>query len=419
MKIGIIGAGAAGLVATWLLEKDFEVILFEQNDRLGGHAHTKYIESENKSVPIESGFEFFNDIIFPHFIKLLEILHVPINRYKANYTFYSKDHLIVIPPFVKGKMYWRGLLPKNLALLIQFKHFIIEGAKIVQKNNKTISIEEFTKTLYITKKFKNTFLYPFLASQWGCKSVEELKAFSAYDVLYWIVKNKPKGINPVNLLEITHGVSSYIDALHSQLSQAQIHTNSTISDIQYSEGKYTIITANTTYTVDHVILATNAHEAAHLLKNVDHTVKLRASLSTVTYITTRIAVHGDISFMPKNPRDWSQANIYSDGIEGYLTIYKYWKSETPLFRSWVFPDRENFKMPDPLFGLETYYHALVNPDYFKNQEVIAHYQGSHNLWLAGLYTQGIDSHESAIQSAMTIAQKLAPRAERLINLQSI
>ena len=39
MKIGIIG-GAAGLLAAWLLEDDYEVTLFERDDRLGGHAHT-------------------------------------------------------------------------------------------------------------------------------------------------------------------------------------------------------------------------------------------------------------------------------------------------------------------------------------------------------------------------------------------
>ncbi|MBC7811868.1 MAG: FAD-dependent oxidoreductase [Burkholderiales bacterium] len=41
MRIGVIGAGAAGLSTAWLLDKDrYEVTLFEAKDRLGGHADT-------------------------------------------------------------------------------------------------------------------------------------------------------------------------------------------------------------------------------------------------------------------------------------------------------------------------------------------------------------------------------------------
>jgi len=44
MRIGIIGGGAAGLAAAWLLEHDHDVTHFEKDDRLGGHAHTVDIE---------------------------------------------------------------------------------------------------------------------------------------------------------------------------------------------------------------------------------------------------------------------------------------------------------------------------------------------------------------------------------------
>jgi predicted NAD/FAD-binding protein len=44
MEIGIIGAGAAGLTAAWLLNGNHNVTLFEKQDRLGGHAQTVDIE---------------------------------------------------------------------------------------------------------------------------------------------------------------------------------------------------------------------------------------------------------------------------------------------------------------------------------------------------------------------------------------
>lgn len=39
-RIAVIGGGVAGMVTAWLLESAHDVVLFERNDRLGGHAHT-------------------------------------------------------------------------------------------------------------------------------------------------------------------------------------------------------------------------------------------------------------------------------------------------------------------------------------------------------------------------------------------
>ena len=47
-KIAIIGSGIAGLSAAHFLEKQFDVSLFEKNDRLGGHTNTVNVLENNK-----------------------------------------------------------------------------------------------------------------------------------------------------------------------------------------------------------------------------------------------------------------------------------------------------------------------------------------------------------------------------------
>lgn len=76
MRIGIIGSGAAGLASAWLLEEHHEVLLFEKNDRFGGHAQTVYVNQSDTQIPIEIGFEFFNERMYPHFCRLLAALNV-------------------------------------------------------------------------------------------------------------------------------------------------------------------------------------------------------------------------------------------------------------------------------------------------------------------------------------------------------
>ena len=55
MRIGIIGAGASGLIAAWLLQEHHDVTVFEKQDRLGGHAHTVDIAVDGKLIPIDAG----------------------------------------------------------------------------------------------------------------------------------------------------------------------------------------------------------------------------------------------------------------------------------------------------------------------------------------------------------------------------
>ena len=40
LKIAVIGAGVAGIVAAYLLQRKHEVTIYEKNDYLGGHTRT-------------------------------------------------------------------------------------------------------------------------------------------------------------------------------------------------------------------------------------------------------------------------------------------------------------------------------------------------------------------------------------------
>ena len=57
-------------------------------------------------------------------------------------------------------------------------------------------------------------------------------------------------------------------------------------------------------------------------------------------------------------------------------------------------------------------------DYFDAQRRLKALQGQHGLWLAGLYADDADSHESAIRSAVTVAEQLAPESPRLNRMRA-
>lgn len=419
MKIGIIGGGAAGLACAWLLEKNFKVMLFEKLDRLGGNVKTEYVNLGDKTIPIETAFEFFNSFNYPYFCNLLKILKVPTSSYLLTSTYYTsnKDDLLALPIFQEDKINWASLSPSNLFKLIQFKYLILKARSFVTSNNRIVTLEEFANNLFLTKDFKDNFFYPFLSAGWG-DTLDAFKKCAAYDILSWLVKNEPNKVNNNMWYEIPAGTTSYINALVDQLSTVNIKLSVIIKSI-YPKGEkgYLIIQDDGTESkVDHLIIATNADQAAKLLSNIPSIQELQTSLSKIEYFHTTIAIHGDERLMPADKLYWSVANVYFDGTYSNLTTYKSWKSDTPIFRSWITPNIAKFNPPNPLYATEHFFHSKVNSNYFRAQEIIKRYQGINNIWIAGIYVNDMDAHESAIVSAINIAKKLAPKSSRLKKL---
>jgi len=76
-RIAIIGAGVAGLSAAWLLSRRHEVVLYEANDWLGGHANTVDVECPEGPIAVDTGFIVYNPGNYPNFTALLDHLMVP------------------------------------------------------------------------------------------------------------------------------------------------------------------------------------------------------------------------------------------------------------------------------------------------------------------------------------------------------
>ena len=89
-KIAIIGSGIAGLSAAHFLEKQFDVSLFEKNDRLGGHTNTVNVLENNNEIAIDTGFIVMNNKNYPNFSNLLEELDILL--FDSNMSFGYHDH---------------------------------------------------------------------------------------------------------------------------------------------------------------------------------------------------------------------------------------------------------------------------------------------------------------------------------------
>jgi len=76
-KIAVIGAGVSGLTAAYLLQRRYDVSLFEADTRLGGHAHTHDLATQDGGyVAVDSGFIVHNEQTYPNLLRLFHELGV-------------------------------------------------------------------------------------------------------------------------------------------------------------------------------------------------------------------------------------------------------------------------------------------------------------------------------------------------------
>src|SRR4051794_38981565 len=73
----VVGSGVAGLTAAHLLQRRYEVTLFEADDRLGGHAHTHELPTaDGGTADVDSGFIVHNRRTYPFLLRLFDELGV-------------------------------------------------------------------------------------------------------------------------------------------------------------------------------------------------------------------------------------------------------------------------------------------------------------------------------------------------------
>jgi predicted NAD/FAD-binding protein len=412
MRIGIIGGGGAGLASAWLLEQDHDVTLYEADERLGGHAHTVEIEAHGEQFGVDAGFQFFGPgPAYATFNRLLDALEVPRESYGATITLYRSQRRqhVVLPPFRRGWPVWVSLTPSAICDMIRFRRFLEGVPDFLAQHDTGVTIAEYVERQGLPESFTRRFLMPLLLAFW-CVEPDDFAQFAAYSALFYVGAAAQKGLRPPDQIEIKGGMKTYIDHLVRSLGRADVRVGAAVSRIEREADGFLVqdVTGGRR-TFDQVVVATGARQAGDLLSRVDGAGQLTRQLARFRYFGTTIAVHGDRRLMPRCRSAWSVVNARWDGAHSQLSIWNPVRG-LPVFRSWVSYEE---RMPEPLYATATYEHLMMTVDHFDAQRELKALRGHGGIWLAGLYADDADSHESAVRSAVEIARRLAPGSRRL------
>ena len=286
MKIGIIGAGVAGLTAAYLLSEKYNITLIERNKRLGGHTNTISVKENGKEIGVDTGFIVLNDRNYTNFKKLLSKLKVKIRNTDMSFSYYDEsDGFNYAGTGISGYFAQKKNLfsPKHYRFLLNVKKYSKKAANDVSNN---VLIDETLGEYLIRNNFPkdiiDKFIIPMGAAVWS-GSRNEISNFPVKMFLKFFDNHGILDLNNAPQWHTVDGGSyTYVRRILDQFKGKIIEGNGAKS-IQRTENKVEVTLENNEKLLfDKVVCATHADQTYHMIK--DHSIEEKVYTVTIPKI---------------------------------------------------------------------------------------------------------------------------------------
>lgn len=407
-KVAVIGTGVSGLSAAWLLAKSCDVVVYEREDRLGGHSNTVDVPVAGGATPVDTGFIVFNEPAYPNFTALLDHLGAASEASCMSFGVSMDDGAVEYSGQTFSSVFARrsnAASPSFWKMLSDIPRFHRDARDTLRAGFcEHASLGEFVAHGGYGRGFKEHFLKPMAAAIW---STPQMKVFD-YPAFSFLRFFENHGLLQVlNLPEwrtVSGGSRAYVTEL-AKAFEGGVRLNAGAARIERIGGKVHVTdTQGHRDVFDAVILATHADTARTVISDLD--AEERSILSAFTYQENHAVLHMDARHMPRRRRAWSSWNYIGDDDNGAVT---YWMNRLQNLSC-----TENiFVTLNPAAGIDpaktiaefSYDHPMFNNATERAQEDVWNIQGRGCIWHAGAHL-GHGFHEDGLQSGLAVAERV-------------
>jgi len=415
MRIGVVGGGVAGLVATWLLKDRHDVCLYEKASGAGGHAHTANLTFRGQTFPVDTAFITFSTERYPTFSRLLDHLGVPSLSVPTSFSCHIEgDGLSYVygpqrTRFRASLADWRK--PEFRRMMRDTLRFFRRAPGLLDARNghAGLTIGEYLTREGYSREFTFNLILPVASALWSLP----LGAVTDFDAASFVGTFKDAGYLSIwqrqHWRTVKGGSHQYVQRLVADLG-ARVRTSCEVRSVaRRPEG---VIIADATGgedTFDQVIMASHADQTLRIL--ADPSDAERRILGGFRYYGNTLYLHHDVSLMPEARSRWATWNYFATPDDHNSPVsHTYWMNKlqtldeaNPTFVS-LNPLRE--PAGHQLEHVYQYDHPTLDTATVRAQTELRQIQGVNRTWFCGACFERWGSHEDALRTGLTVARRL-------------
>ena len=416
--IAIVGSGAAGLAAAWLLSRQYRVTLVEKDSRLGGHAHTATVPDGlcgGADLKIDTGFIVYNEPSYPNLTHWFREMQVATEASDMSFAV-SRD---------SGRFEYAGgpalglLAQPSLLLQPRFWHMLVDLLRFYREAPRQIptdsekTLGEFLIENRYSKAFIEDHLLPFGAAIWSTPKHQMLEYPASSFIRFCQNHGLLQISNRPQWRTVTGGSEAYVRAVANAIGNESILTDFSTSRVErHADGVVVHASDGRSVHADEVVLATHADQALACLDQPS--AQESSLLSSFTYEMNHAVLHTDIGYLPKRRRAWCSWNyVERSSADEQRVSLSYWMNRlqnlagNTQYVVTLNPDQ----MPAEanILRSQQYEHPVFTADTWRAQQSLWSLQGRQRTWFCGSYF-GSGFHEDAVQSGFAVAEQLGGQA---------
>jgi len=409
-KIAIIGSGISGLTCAHLLDKKYDVTVFEKNNYVGGHTATVNVEHNGQHHAIDTGFIVFNNRTYPKFNRLLAMLGVKRKPTEMSFSVHNQKTLFeynghgINSLFAQRRNFFR---PRFWGLIRDILRFN-KMCKLHYKNNNFdsgLKLGDFLREQQFSSFFCEHYILPMGAAIWST-SLSEMENFELKFFIQFFYNHGLLNITDRPQWYVIPGGSRvYVNVIMAQLKNP-ILTNANIKSVTRGEnGIFIEMAEGELEHFDELIFACHSDEALGLL--ADATNDEKHVLGNIPYSRNEVILHTDTSLLPHRKLAWASWNYRLNDDQNSpacvtynMNILQGFESDTTFC---VTLNQSNAIDPDRVLKKFVYHHPVLSTASVKAQkkrDLISNKNGCH--FVGAYWYNGF--HEDGVRSALDVTE---------------
>ncbi|HEY0715838.1 MAG TPA: FAD-dependent oxidoreductase, partial [Polyangia bacterium] len=424
-RVAIIGGGAGGVFTAHFLAGVCDVHLFEERPKLGGHCDSQFVDYEGHKIAVDLGAQFFHPDTHPLYVTLLE--EVGLYKPDAEDTDETVDApgSVCVFPTAGGTPVFASTEPlANLPRALEFANYAQQARQAITGTlSWDVTLDAWIKSLTVSQAFKDDLLYPWLTSLIGTQR-EKALVTSARSILQTFALAFPQNLlQGARTYNSRIGLGGNLQTIADRSPGVRVHLQAGVTALSYENRLWHLQTAaGRQGPFDAVVINAPPRVSKTFFESLPGTGALSALLGAYEYFDSRVVIHTDPAYVHADRKKWA---VYNAGItdgecEGSAWIGGLHEklpsgATIDIFKSWAQSRRAD---PQNILLERRFKHPLITPATVRAARGLGEWQGRNGIYFGGQHTTGTDMQDSALFSAMKVAEALAPKSPALSAFQA-